>query len=348
MSSDGIDLSAFPVIRIDQIPYAESEVLRNAVSEVTELVDSMISCKGPKPPLLSYLRRQLEGMHAELVERGAKERINRLLSSVDLVGIQNSYISDFGDKITRNVELQSTTAVPNTISRNRMSNSKSTPELVKNIPSELEISDASNPQKSVYNRIPLPSELRRKESLKQTELPAENNTESQNSATAACLTTCDSSLSNNLLLISSNAVEVSKSQGVDGDDTLSIRSRSDSVGDKIMKAGSANRGRKSSRRSAVMSNNDYVSGSPSKRATAALYKDFGSQFLVAATEKKIRFYPKKAVIETDDEIRERSKTDRYILFISFVAVLFGSLHCCVFFCIIIYFVLIFCLSFACL
>jgi hypothetical protein len=313
MSFDSIDLSAFPVIRIDQIPHAESEVLKNAISEVTELVESMISCKGPKPPLLSYLRRQLEGMHAELVERGAKERINRLLSSVDSVRVQDSYITNYGDKIASDVGLQSTTEVTNTISRNRLSNTKSTPELAKNFMSELEILDSSRIQNSAYNRIPLPSELRRKESLKLKELPAADNAVFLNSTTDACLRMHNSSLSSDVPVASSNAADASKSQGVNDDDIFSMCSRSDSIGDKATKAGSVNRGRKSSRRSAVMSNNDPVTGCPSKKATAALYKDFGSQFLVAATEKKIRFYPKKAVFETDDEISERNRNDRCCL-----------------------------------
>jgi hypothetical protein len=327
MSFDGIDLSAFPVIRIDQIQYAESRVLRNAISEVTELVGSMISCKGPKPPLLSYFRRQLEGMHAELVERGAKERIDRLLSSVDFVGIQDSYITDQGDKIASNFGLQSVT---NTISRSRLSNSKSTPELAKNSVS-VDISDSSKIQKAAYNRIPLPSELRRKESLRQKELLAANSTVSSDSTTDACLSMHKSSLSSDITAASSNAVDAFKSLGVNDDDTLSTCSRPDSIGDKATKAGSASRGRKSSRRSALMSNNDPVTGSPSKKATAALYKDFGSQFLVAATEKKIRFYLKKAVFETDDEIRERSKNDRCFRPFFSLAESYDSLNFCSFF-----------------
>lgn len=312
MSSNVVDLSAFPVIRIDQIPYAESEVLQNGISEVTKLVESMVSCQGPKPPLLSYLRRQLEGMHAELVERGAKERINILLSSVDMFTIKDSLNAECGDKFTGNVGLQSTTEVTSYISRNRMSNSKSTPELPRNLPSKLDISDIHKPQKSNYNRTPLPSELRRKESLKQ-ELHAVNSTASSNSTSDAYRNMSNSSLRNDLPATISNAFDASKSQGVNDDETLSVYSRSDSICDTITKVGAANKGRRSSRRSSVMSNNDPVTGSPSARATAALYKNFGTQFLVAATEKKIRNYPKKAVFETDDEIRERSKNDRCVL-----------------------------------
>lgn len=308
MSSNVVDLSAFPVIRIDQIPYAESEVLQNAIFEVKKLVESMVSCQGPKPPLLSYLRRQLEVMHAELVERGAKERINILLSSVDMFTLKDSLIADCGDKFTGNVGLQSTTEVTSYISRNRLSNSKSTPELPRNLPSKLDISDISKPEKSNYNRTPLPSELIRKESLKQ-ELHAVKSTASPNSTTDAYLNMKNSTLPATSL----NALDDSKSQGVNDDETHSVYSRSDSICDTITKVGAANKGRRSSRRSSVMSNNNPVTGSPTQRATAALYKDFGTQFQVAATEKKVRNYPKKAVFETDDEIRERSKNDRCVL-----------------------------------
>jgi len=59
-----------------------------------------------------------------------------------------------------------------------------------------------------------------------------------------------------------------------------------------------------------ISNNNPDKVSPTKKASTALYKDFGSQFLVAATEKKLRFYPKKVVVESAEEVRKRDRLDR--------------------------------------
>ena len=305
MSSDGIDLSAYPVIRIDQIPYAQTDILRDAVSEVKELVASMMSAKGPKPPLLSYLRRQLEGMHAELVDRGAKDRITKLLSCADGFGLQESNIVDFP-----NGEHQSTNEVKNIVSS--LSSNNSAPEIEKSVSSVSEISDSCNVQQSVYNRIPLPSELKRQESLKHEELHAVNSKISLDSNSVTCLRTANSALSNDLSRTSKNAVQTTKSHGVADDDASSPSSRSDCVGEETTKAVTASNSRKSSRRSSAISNNNPAVGSPSKKATAALYKDFGTQFLVAATEKKLRFHTKKIVLETEEEIRERSKGDRSV------------------------------------
>ena len=59
-----------------------------------------------------------------------------------------------------------------------------------------------------------------------------------------------------------------------------------------------------------------VAASPNSKAQIALYKDFGTQFLVAGTEKKLRFYPDKVSSESVDDVRERDRSERYVHFVS--------------------------------
>lgn len=84
MISTQADMSAYPVIRIDHIPFMESKILEDSVSQIIEMIESMNADDGPKPPLLFYLGRQLESMRAELLNRDASDHINSLLAGVEL------------------------------------------------------------------------------------------------------------------------------------------------------------------------------------------------------------------------------------------------------------------------
>ena len=65
------------------------------------------------------------------------------------------------------------------------------------------------------------------------------------------------------------------------------------------------------RRHKGMSNNVPIASNMLRKAAAdALYKDFGSQFLVAGTERKIRRCQKIAQIETHEELLERGRLER--------------------------------------
>jgi hypothetical protein len=50
---------------------------------------------------------------------------------------------------------------------------------------------------------------------------------------------------------------------------------------------------------------------PSKKSLEVIYKNFGNEFIVAATEKKKRFYPaKKQPVESIQEIKNRERAER--------------------------------------
>ncbi len=49
---------------------------------------------------------------------------------------------------------------------------------------------------------------------------------------------------------------------------------------------------------------------PDKKSVAALFENFGSMFVVAATEKRRRFHPKKKQEESIEEVKERERCER--------------------------------------
>lgn len=49
---------------------------------------------------------------------------------------------------------------------------------------------------------------------------------------------------------------------------------------------------------------------PSVRAVLAMQQNFGNAFMVGATERRVRFYPKKAPVESEQEIKARERLER--------------------------------------
>jgi hypothetical protein len=58
------------------------------------------------------------------------------------------------------------------------------------------------------------------------------------------------------------------------------------------------------------SSNRPVSGNHRPRMTKAMEENFASSFMVAPTEKKIRFYPKKTIQLTDEQVKEKARDAR--------------------------------------
>lgn len=61
---------------------------------------------------------------------------------------------------------------------------------------------------------------------------------------------------------------------------------------------------------------------PSKKSVEIVYRNFGNEFIVAATERKRRFVPKKEPVETEEDRKARERQERYV-----PTRLDTSLHC---------------------
>jgi hypothetical protein len=84
MSKKKIDLDGFPVLRIDQIPHIETDVLESAQNEVAELIIKM-NLEGDKSQksFVYYLNKQLDEMEKEIAKRIAEARVVALLEGRD-------------------------------------------------------------------------------------------------------------------------------------------------------------------------------------------------------------------------------------------------------------------------
>ena len=84
------DLSAFPIIRLDQIKLVDKETLSQAGTEVEALLSSLRTDE-PSSQMIFYLQKQLDSMKAEEVRRDAERRVSNLLAGIeDALGPQAS------------------------------------------------------------------------------------------------------------------------------------------------------------------------------------------------------------------------------------------------------------------
>ena len=83
------DLSAYPVIRIDQISLLDKSTLTRAKVDVSELLTSLRTDE-PSSQMIFYLQKQLDAMSAEEVRRDAEQRVFNLLAGIeDALGPQS-------------------------------------------------------------------------------------------------------------------------------------------------------------------------------------------------------------------------------------------------------------------
>lgn len=79
MSSLGADISAYPVLRIDELTLFDAEFLRKAATDVTELINILNAEKSDQRAMVLYLMKQNDAIQLELTKRVAQDRIERLL-----------------------------------------------------------------------------------------------------------------------------------------------------------------------------------------------------------------------------------------------------------------------------
>jgi hypothetical protein len=84
MNKKKVDLDGFPVLRLDQISYIETDVLEKAQHEVAELIIKM-NLEGDKSQksFVYYLNKQLDEMEKEIAKRIAEARVLALLEGRD-------------------------------------------------------------------------------------------------------------------------------------------------------------------------------------------------------------------------------------------------------------------------
>ena len=141
MSGPSLDVSAYPVLRIDEIPFHDDETLRKALVDAQNLLISIQTDKDASQRSMErYIVKQLDTMSTELAKRKAQNRIYQMLSG-ELAPDDVSYVEPLSDLSTSSVHIP--TSAPPAIDSRRTN--------------------------QVITQVPLPSELRRVESLQSRE-----------------------------------------------------------------------------------------------------------------------------------------------------------------------------------
>ena len=272
-------MTAFPIIRIDQIPIMPSDILRNAVSEIIDLEQSLVTDEGPKHPLLFYLQQQLAIMHFELLDRAARERIGRLLRGEGIFETRKSFIAQHDTEESKKCATTSAQRKHLLTVENRIRPERKLQTVMKDIPADPSRMPLDIPTVSTAHRKAASEDLA---------------THSRSGIVIAAEADNDAGDKNDDSDIGDNDSET---------DPPIKRNVNDQIvqHDKMMV-----------RRQKGMSNNVPIVADMMKRAETALYKDFGNQFLVAGTERKSRYRPKKAEVKTHEELLEGVRLERYV------------------------------------
>jgi hypothetical protein len=244
-----VDLSAFPIIRLDHIPYVDDETLTKAASEIEYMLETS---DNSNPKMDKYLMKQYDAMKKQIAERSAAFRISQLLNGAQELLNQPVDYTSFFETPKKPTESNSATQASNKDDTRKI---EKPPEVSKN-----------------FVPLPLPSQRVR----------------------AATTTTNISQENNDVppLPLTSQSLQKSSDHKEDAGNT-SPRSVNSSRSNHSRKSGG--------------SNNEM--DEPSKKSLEVVYKNFGSTFVVAATERRRRFYPKKAA-ETPEEAKQREKAER--------------------------------------
>jgi len=275
--SQTVDLSGFPVIRIDQIPLIDSDTLVQAQKDVKSLIASMLAESDTVPPMVHYLRKQNEATAAELMNRLAQERINSLLSGATalLNNDRSKYLVDDDDEA---------------------------PLVTKPSADKVAASPAKAPENTppapAFQPLPLPSEVRSKRvSALASTLPTLAPSTGDSVASSAAVTSPNEPVSPlNRSQSSPAGIAMSSSRSVSERGTKRINFGQDE------NAGSDS----SPPRRRPMSGDIR----PSKRSQEFINNNFGNLFIVAGDGRRKRTQVKKAPAESMEVIKARERLER--------------------------------------
>lgn len=76
------DMSAYPIIRLDQIPLLDDSTLKSAQKDALEL-SATLRAEDPSSKLLFFLHKQLDAMKSEEGNRAAQFRVHNLLAGIE-------------------------------------------------------------------------------------------------------------------------------------------------------------------------------------------------------------------------------------------------------------------------
>jgi len=308
------DLSGYPILRMDEIGIIPSDVLERAERDVPELLASMhreARKEGrPVAQLAFYLQKQMAAMRSELVIRAAGQRVNALLKGAevaltDIDGLLNNHRSERGGGAAS--VLAATTTTTTTGGGGGEGNMRS-----------------NRPQSEGFKPLPLPSEMK-------IMMPHRSLSATTKRSSAFATNTRSPSRSPRVDELGEAEGEGDEASAISGEssgrrrrgagggntsDEADIDSASDAANtsrsDRAQQQKKSRGGRfRKPKPQAFVKEMPVINNPPTQKAMEAVFKNFGSQFVVAATERKTRYLPKKKeVVESVEDSRERERLER--------------------------------------
>lgn len=322
-SKPEVDLSAFPIIRLDHIPHLDDNTLTKAKNELLELIETS---DGSNAKWVGYLQKQYDAMNREELNRQAESRIQQLLSGKvhALETDYNAILSQSAAVVDKKPPRQPRAHQPVDIEGNessvRDSNSWMQQNMVTTPPATMKPSiPITGGGGSKRHRSPAPSpslttSTSSKDSLMAPNIGSSSATVDQ---TASSKRTPSSSSKPQVAMLDLTASnleqatrENSRQQSREGGDLDKKEPNNTSESKNEHMATTRSGGSLSTTRSGKSKKSNPEDDAPSKKCMEVVYKNFGSVFVVAATEKKKRYYAPKKPTETPEEAKKREKLER--------------------------------------
>lgn len=283
-SKEEVDLSAFPIVRLDQIGLLNDETLKRCLDEVSSMMDRS---DFSQQRMAKYLRKQYESMLFEYNERQAAVRVQLLLSGA-VEALNQTYSPRIDPRQSLSAEQSS----------NALKSVGTTTEPSKEAPKSL---DGFLVSKKLVLR----------------DTPVSNNTTTAGSRSEPSKPVTEvrtvSEATLQLPIPSKNesftAQPLESTTAVRSTDIFSAAAGGASTTDATTTPRST--GTKTPRVRKIESP-AAEENLPSKKSVEIVYRNFGNEFIVAATERKRRFVPKKEPVETEEDRKARERQERYV------------------------------------
>ena len=342
MSFEDIDLTAFPVLRLDQIKIIDSSILKKAEIELNELIKSSLDDQNhanhfgdisgeadPQldPPFVKYLRKLVNAITMELTQRVANARIQELLQhpSIDSTDV---HIGGY-DSIRRNDDegrngksIMTHSSTTRSDNRNTVINNT---VITATADSPSYITNTSALATSTSNKVAIPFPVA-SAAFKPLPLPSQLKRQSTLASKARDTTTMDSikndtdiyrtSLSATTGLISSRSINGLDDNGNNSQyqhhnvnsDTDDSTAQSTTISIKSTSAIDQSFFNTHTQRP---QSGSATSTRPRRKALNVVNQNFGKAFIVAGEGKKRRpAVVKRAAEESEEEIKTRERADR--------------------------------------
>ncbi len=310
-----VDLSAFPIVRLDQIQYLDNDTLNKAKDELLELIETS---DGTNTKWVGYLQKQYDAMHREELNRQAELRIQQLLS-----GTINPLETDYNSILSQSAQIgtKRPPRQPAEVPENNKGNDIS--QDCRDSNSWMQQNMATRSKNTHQNKplISVSSQSSSKSSGKRHVSPVLSSKETvvvTDPTPTNDITTNRASSSTNrpsvaLLDLTTDNLEQATRENSRQQSRECGNSAYDIKKDPSDHSVSTNRSGGATTRSNKSKRSNPEDDAPSKKSLDVVYKNFGSVFVVAATEKRKRFYPAKKNTETPEEVKRREKLERYFV-----------------------------------